>query len=558
MNPVSQSASRDVEEPSFQRPSVTQVSPEDINKKVKTLQKAFKTGKLAGAVCLRPQHDARNFGHFDKSVVLCASFDEIRQKFVDRAKIILAKECLVRLQASTEFVRELGETIESYNTYLEDQQESQRKNTAEFPFKVERFHCLCQTAKTHWISHIAIRERISSDPWLPIFVPEVRDDLAMVYTALCHLADTAVSFVANILLCVIRIAEKCKWSLSREELSALCQGIEDFNRLFEYTRNVSNERDEYFSWKEGNSLSKSKFKERLTPCLVPAVLDIRDVCSFTLNKLLNGVANERSHIMAIHVHNFLSEHQEITQTLSYDFASNFEWRDFSMVFAGRNVTPGQQRLKTKNGLMTVFNRNQIPLLKLEPDSPILLFDSQEQKFLNHFIIQLETSTTLILGRQLGGESKTGILPPLHTLRPRGTEGSGEIFIDQGGPAIISSSGSREGHGILKHVSEHGSPRLNKRVQWHTSVDSETKNQVHFHYSSLLWSNFGATLIGVMGEHPRSGNFANAALGPVFLWSEFLQMAVVRMTESLRLSGRLTGVKCKCHFQDANNIMAHLH
>ena len=48
----------------------------------------------------------------------------------------------------------------------------------------------------------------------------------------------------------------------------------------------------------------------------------------------------------------------------------------------------------------------------------------------------------------------------------------------------------------------------------------------------------------MAENQESiGNLTqNVALGPLFLWSDFLLMVVVRMMESLRLSGKFERVQ----------------
>ena len=196
----------------------------------------------------------------------------------------------------------------------------------------------------------------------------------------------------------------------------------------------------------------------------------------------------------------------------------------------------------KNGVLSVLNRNQIPLLKLDPDSPLLLYDSQEQKFLSNLISQLATSTTLLLGHHVSGERKNVIqLPPLQSpqnSRSRtaaGTEKEAASGTEEGG-VCSSSSSQQEGHGILRHTPGHGSPRLSKRVQWHAPLDSETTMQLHFQYSSVLWSSFGEELLNVMSQNPVSFSSGKAFIGPLFLWPDFLLIVVMRMMESLRLSG----------------------
>lgn len=530
--PSSSAASNDGINNSFQRLSVTQISPTDIRKNVWTLQKAFKSVNQTGNVCLKLQQASRGFSHFGQGVALCEIFSDIGQKFVDRSKIVLARECLVRLEASAKFVRELEDAVENYTSYLE----SERAIPSEFPFKVERFHDICHTAKSHCMYRVAITELISSDPWLRKCVPDMRDDLKMVSKTLSQLAGTALSLISNILSCVLRLAERCKWHLSQQDLSSVCQGIEDFNRLFEYTTNFQNDGRELLSLSEARDSVQAKDRSSVfSSTAVPN--STGDVYLLTLNKLLNGVACERSRILAGNVHKFVSEHQEVSRMLKYDFAANFEWKDFGVVCTGGNM-----RLEgsLKNGVLSVLNRNQIPLLKLDSDSPLLLCDSQEQKFFSNFISQLATSTTLILGRHVSGEKKNVIqLPPLQSptsrSRAAGTEQEATLGSEEGG-VCTSSSSQQEGHGILRHTLGHGSPRLGKRVQWHAPLDSETTKQLHFQYSSMLWSSFGEELLNVMLQNPVSFSSGDVFIGPLFLWPDFLLIVVMQMMESLRLSG----------------------
>lgn len=526
----SAAASNDGINNSFQRLSVTQIAPTDIKKNVWTLQKAFKGVSLTKNACLKPQHVSGSFGHFEQGVPLCEIFGDIGQKFLDRSKIVLARECLVRLESSAKFVEELGETVEKYTSYLEDE----RPIPSEFPFKVERFHDICHAAKTHCMYRVAITELISSDPWLRKCVPEMLEDLEMVDKGLSQLADTTLSLISNILSSVLRLAEKCKWRLSQKGLSAICQGIEDFNRLFEYTRNFQNDERKLISLNEARHFVQSKGRQ-----IAVSTTAVADVCLLSLNKLLNGVACERSRILAGHVYKFVSEHQEVTRTLKYDFAANFEWKDFGVVCTGGNVRLEGSTLK--NGVLSVLSRNQIPLLKLDPDSPLLSFDSQEQKFFSNLISQLATSTTLMLGHHVGGERKNVIqFAPLQQLTSRSrtvdADLEGTSTTEEGG-VCTSSSPHQEGHGILRHTSGPGSPRLNKRVQWHAPLDSETTKQLHFNYSSMLWASFGEELVKLMVENQGDViSLTDVVLGPLFLWSDFLLMVVVRMVESLRLSG----------------------
>ena len=504
--PSSPVASNDGINNSFQRLSVTQISPTDIKKNVWTLQKALKSVNVTGSACLKPQHASGGFSHFGQGVPLCEIFGDIGQKFVDRSKIVLARECLVRLEASTKFVKVLEDVVENYTSYLE----SERAFPSDFPFKVERFHDICHTAKAHCTYRLAITELISSDPWLRKCVPDMRDDLKMVNKTLSQLVDTALSLISNILSCVLRLAEKCKWDLSQQDLSAVCQGIEDFNRLFEYARNFQNDGKELLSLSDARDFVPSKDRHSVFSSTAES-----DVCLLTLNKLLNGVACERSSTLAGNVHKFVSEHQEVTRTLKYDFAANFEWKDFGVVCTGGNV-----RLEgtLKNGVLSVLSRNQIPLLKLDPDSPLLLCDSQEEKFFSNLISQLATSTTLILGRHVSGDRKNVVqLPPLQPLASRsraaGTELEGASGIEEGGLSTSSPS-QQEGHGILRHSPGHGSPRLCKRVQWHAPLDSETTKQLYFHYSSILWSSLGEELVNAMSENPGFVSSADVFVGSI--------------------------------------------
>ena len=532
--PSSSAASNDGINNSFQRLSVTQISPTDIRKNFWTLQKTFISVNQTGNVCLNLQHASRGFSHFGEGVALCEIFSDIGQKFVDRSKIVLARECLVRLEASAKFVRELEDAVENYTSYLE----SERAIPSGFPFKVDRFHDICHTAKSHCMYRVAIAELISSDPWLGKCVPDMRNDLKMVTKALSQLAGTTLSLISNILSCVLRLAEKCRWDLSQQDLSSVCQGIEDFNRLFEYATNFQNDGRDLLSLSGARDFLQPKYHSSVFSST--AVRNSTgDVYLLTLNKVLNGVACERSRILAGNVHKFVSEHQEVSRTLKYDFAANFEWKDFGVVCTGGNM-----RLEgtLKNGVLSVLNRNQIPLLKLDPDSPLLSCDSQEQKFFSNLISQLATSTTLILGHHVSGERKNVIqLPPLQSLTSRsrtaaGTEQDAASGTEEGG-VCSSSPSQQEGHGILRHTPGHGSPRLGKRVQWHAPLDSETSMQLQFQYSSVLWSSFGEELLNVMSQNPVSFSSGEAFIGPLFLWPDFLLIVVMRMMESLRLSGK---------------------
>lgn len=526
---------------SFQRLSVTQISPTDIKKNVWTLQKAFRSVTQTGNVCLKLQHASRGFSHFGQGVALCEIFSDIGQKFVDRSKIVLARECLVRLEASAKFVRELEDAVENYTSYLE----SERPIPSEFPFKVDRFHDICHTAKSHCMYRVAIAELISSDPWFGKCVPDMRDDLKMVTKTLSQLEGTALSLISNILSCVLRLAEKCKWNLSQQDLSSVCQGVEDFNRLFDYATNFQNDGMELLSLSQARDFVQSKYRSTLfSPTAVRN--STGDVYFLTLNKLLNGVACERSRILAGNVHKFVSEHQEVSRTLENDFAANFEWKDFGVVCTGGNM-----RLEgtLKNGVLSVLNRNQIPLLKIDPDSPLLLYDSQEQKFFSNLISQLATSTTLILGHHVSGERKNVILlPPLQSPSSRSsTSGTEQESASGTEEAVVYSSSlsQQEGHGILRHHAGHGSPRLSKRVQWHAHLDSETTKQLHLQYSSVLWSSFGEELLNVMSQNPVSFSSGDTFIGPLFLWPDFLLIVVMRMMESLRLSGEYISSSTFC-------------
>ena len=523
---------------SFQRLSVTQIAPTDIRKNVWTLQKAFKSVNQTGNVCLKLQHASRGFSHFRQGVVLCEIFSDIGQKFVDRSKIVLARECLVRLESSAKFVRELEDAVENYTSYLE----SERAIPSEFPFKVDRFHDICQTAKSHCMYRVAIAELVCSDPWLGKCVLDMQDDLKVVSKSLSQLVGTALSLISTILTCVLRLAEKCKWDLSQKDLSSVCQGVEDFNRLFEYATNFQNDGRGLLSLSEARDFLQSKYHSSVFSST--AVRNSTgDVYLVTLNKLLNGVASERSRILAGNVHKFVSEHQEVSRTLEYNFAVNSEWKDFGVVCTGGNM-----RLEgALNGVLSVLNRNHIPSLKLDPDSPLLSYDSQEQKFFSNLISQLATSTTLILGHHVSGERKNVIqLPPLQTPTSRsraaaGTEQEAASRNEEGG-VYSSSSSQQESHGILRHTPGHGSPRLSKRVQWHAPLNSETTKQLHFQYSSVLWSSFGEELLNVMSQNPVSLSSGDTFIGPLFLWPDFLLIVVMRMMESLRLSGEYI---CSC-------------
>lgn len=508
---------------SFQRLSVTQISPSDVQKNVTTLWKAFKSANLTENTCINPQHDTVSFGHFEQGVRLGEIYTDISRKFVERSKIVLKRECLARLLAFTEFVRELEESTESYTTFVENEE----KLLAEFPFNVERFHDICQKAKTHCSHRVAITKMVSGDVWLGKSLPDMQVDLNIVYQRLHQQEEMALSLIGSILWCVWRIAENWKWRLSQQTLSALCQGIEDFNRLVEYYKRLDTDDRGLPNLSETRQCSRLS----LAAFLGPEFSISSDVCLMSLNKLMNSIASVRSKILASHVCKFISEHKEVTQAMSYDFVCNLKWNDFGVFFSGGNT---RTESKFKNGVLTVLNRNQIPLLKLDPDSPLLLFDAQEQTFLTNFISQLAMSTTLILGVHVARERKTVVLPSIQS--PGGNVASmEETGRDKRGVSGTNVLSCSEAHGILRHFPGQGSPRLNKRVQWNAPLDRETMKHIQAHYDGILWSSFGGQLIDALSGFPEYMDSKDDLVWSSFLWTDFLTMVIVRMLESLRLS-----------------------
>ena len=509
---------------SFQRLSVKQISPSDVQRNVRTIKKAFKSFHLNQNTCLNPQHDAETFNHFEQGVRLGEIYTDISRKFVERSKIVLKRECLVRLQAFSEFVTELEESVENYTALLLND----RKLSVEtFPFKVERFHDICQKAKTHCSHEMAIRKMVSEDVWICKSLSDMQDDLNMVHKTLHRQREMSFSLISSILWCVLRIVKKWDWRLSPQALSALCQGIEDYNRLIEFVKSFEKENGlpDFSEARQCSKLSLDAF-------LSPAVSMWSDVCLLPLSKLTNSIASVRSKVLACHVCKFLSEHEEVTRAVRYDFVTNFEWNDFGVALYGGGT---RSENAMKKGILTVLNRNQIPLLKLDPDSQLPLFYSQEQAFLSNLTSQLTKSTSLIMGHQVIGERKTVILPSIENLKDNVTAMEETGHDQKGMNSPVSHS---EGHGILKHSTGYGSPRLNKRVQWNAPLDAETMKQIQTQYDGILWSSFGRELINTLSEYPEFSNkLKDYSFGPLFLWSDFFTMVNVRMLESLRLSGR---------------------
>ncbi|XP_074611734.1 uncharacterized protein LOC141866194 isoform X1 [Acropora palmata] len=510
---------------SFQRLSVKQISPSDVQRNVRTIKKAFKSFHLNQNTCLNPQHDAESFNHFEQGVRLGEIYTDISRKFVERSKIVLKRECLVRLQAFSEFVTELEESVENYTSLLLND----RKLSVEtFPFKVERFHDICQKAKTHCSHEMAIRKMVSEDVWICKSLSDMQDDLNMFHKTLHRQREMSFSLISSILWCVLRIVKKWDWRLSPQALSALCQGIEDYNRLIEFVKSFEKE-----NGLPGFSEARQCSKLSLDAFLSPAVSMWSDVCLLPLSKLTNSIASVRSKVLTCHVCKFLSEHEEVTRAVRYDFVTNFEWNDFGVALYGGGT---RSENAMKKGILTVLNRNQVPLLKLDPDSQLPLFYSQEQAFLSNLTSQLTKSTSLIMGHQLIGERKTVILPSIENLKDNATAMEETGHDQKGMNSPVSHS---EGHGILKHSTGYGSPRLNKRVQWNAPLDAETMKQIQTQYDGILWSSFGRELINALSEYPEFSNkLKDYSFGPLFLWSDFFTMVNVRMLESLRLSGCL--------------------
>lgn len=507
----------------FQKPS-QKTSPEDIKEYITVLQGGFKGSVPSCCACFRPRSEATTFGHFQQSGHLSASIAEINRTFRERAKLALLKDCFLRLQASKEFVSELEKTTEGYNAFLRERLDSCDDSVRSgFPFKADRFHDICQSAKSqlrHWST---VKQTILAEPWLRGSLPDLLHDLQIIKRGLYQQGKTAVLWIAGILSCVMRIAERCEWRLSHEVLRSIFRGIEDYNRLCEYFKDVTGEVESVFSLDEASFAAHAKLCLLFRGCCNPCGQNENKVCAISLNRLLNGVARQRSYILARYVHKFLREHDEINRTLNCDFPSIFQWKD--------SLWSNQTGTQPKNGVVTACSRNQIPLLKIDPEAPFLSFDSEENKFASNLIAQLSNATTLMLG----GEKKPLLQTPLSDAPHHdGVKGQS--------PMVPAQRDIEASHGILKHQSGNVSPRLGKRVQWLAPLDGATKGQLCLEYMAMIWCNFGMTLVQELEEATWKAEQMGRSLGPNPLWSNTLMVSAVGLLESLRLSGKQSAVK----------------
>ena len=477
----------------------TSESAEDIKNQIGALRGYLKDSVSIYCSCLRSNSEETNFGHFEYGGRLSEAVAEIDHKLRERARLTVLRDCFCRLHSSKEFVRELEKTAEGYTAFSKKLTNSCDDSVRDgFPFKAERFRDICQRAKAQLRHWSAIRQAIFADSFLCKSAPDLLNDLGIVKEKLREQGKSSVVWIGSILCSVIHIAEICQWCLSNDVLQSIFRGVEDYNRLCEYFKDVSKEVDSVFSLDEASLSAHAKMCPP-SRCQVLRTHQLH-ILAVSLNKLLNGVAKERSTMLSRHLRKTLMENEDISGTVQ----SVFDWKDFNL---HQTATP------SRNGVVRVSS-SPVGLGKSTPEI-FISFHSGERQFVSSLIEQLSSATTLMLGAERGAmfpkTPSRGLprdLPPL-------------------GASADSESGTA-GHGILKTQSGAISPRLNKRVQWLAPMDSETKGRVCLQYLSMVWSYFQLSCLQEFQE-PNWEEEQVTALspGPMDLWPVGLSMAVVK-------------------------------
>ncbi|EDO47694.1 predicted protein [Nematostella vectensis] len=476
------------------------------------------------------------FGHFEAGALLCSNVRQIDQEMHQRIGLVLMKDCLVRLRSSCALITDLEKTTESYVAYLKDLRLRRPEKTKEFIFKGGRFQELCQEARTHLTFWSIFRERFSAEPKIRSALLKMQEHFGYIHAALGRGILGLTAWLGSILFCVLQIAHHLQWRLTKNLYRDISTAIEDFNRLCEYSNDVLQDNEIICNLEQFEDFEHSLVCEKYGICAPMTVnknaLSGRNICPITLNKLLNEIADGRACTLAGLVSEFLCQHEEIRRGLEADLTSKWEWEDLNLTATHRHDPKVSNTSSLPNGIITVMSKANTPVINLPKESPILTFDSIEHKFIVQLMVHLATSTTLMVSNTADRRLFMHRSLPQQGLC---SDNCNEQGVDDQG---VTSQGDQESnHGILKHSNSVTSPRQNKRVQWHESLDIDTKAQISSYYMDRLWDHLGPALCNLLHGLRRRRNTYNP-LGSVILWPNSLVLVALSLLESLHKSGSL--------------------
>lgn len=531
---ISTAGARANDEVSSQRHASQTILAMDIEESMPAVNEAFKSVSGQTCLCFNQQQGRKYFGHFEMGTRMNSSVKQIEKRIEERRGLTLMRDCLLRLQASLEFVSELENIMENYLSYYKDLKEKGTELERDFLFKGHRFHDLCLTAKDHLTFWSLFTERCSSETTVKYSSPRLQSDLRWAHTALLRVISRFTTLISNILVYVLDIACFQQWQLSDGLLKDISSAIEDLNRLLEYSRSVLNENDVLFKLSSASSFSDSIVCKLFGFCATARQIPSSNVYSVSLGKLFQGTAKKRARVLGGHVLSFVHQRQEISANLKSDLVRRLEWKDLNI------VSCDHKKLDQGNGVITVRGRNHVPQLKLDPNSPLVSFESIEYQFITELISKLATSNSLM--------SSHGIDKKLHMHKSLPQKGlyhtdneESEDQVDEG-TVPAHNTEPEAGHSILKHSAGSVSPRLSKRVQWHHSIDMDSKAQVSVLYMDILWSSCSIVMCQMAEVLGWERNYKGVH-GPLPLWSDNIMMSVVRGLESLQLSGIVINIFC---------------
>lgn len=496
-----------IEQPVFQRDDFRGTLPLKIEKNVSALQDSFKSVRKVVCLCPAKRSSKVDFGHFQPGTRICSSVKQIEKRIEERVGLTLVKNCLSRLQASCRFTSELENIMEYYLTYLKDLDSKGSNLEREFSFKGHRFHELCLTAKDHLTFWSVFLDRCSKEYRFKSIFSALERDIRSAHKSLLKVIGRFQVMISTILVYVLNIAYSLKWVLSDGLLKDISSAIEDLNRLSEYSKSIQDENDVMFKTSTTSLFSDTATCKVFGVCASVRVNSVDT--SVSLQRLFNDTAKRRARIFGSHLLSFLHEQDDICLCLKNDLTMKRGWRDFDQRPQGSNCYPS-------------------------PSGAITSFPSLEHQFISELIFKLATSMTLM--------SSYGMDKKLFMHKSLPQKGLFHEDVDEQHPTADGtppeehpSEPEGASHSILKHTPGTVSPRLSKRVQWHHSIDVDVKAQVSLQYMDILWSSTSVTICQMLEllswEREVKGIF-----GPLPLWSDSLLLSVVKVLESVALSG----------------------
>ena len=504
------------------------ILPMEVEESYAVLQDSFRRVNSVTCMCSGRREAKTDFGHFEPGYRMCSCVKQIEKRIEERVGLTLVRNCLMRLQASYEFINELEHTLENYLSYYKDLQARGTELERDFSFRGQHFHDFCQTAKDHLTFWSMFSERYSTETRLKTTLPRLENDMKKVHGALLLVIGRFTTLISSILLCVLDIAFYQQWQLSDALLKNISAAIEDLNRLLEYSRSVFNENDVLFKMGPMGAYSDSAMCVMFGYCMSTRQAPSSGVSTVSLNKLFNDTARNRARIFGGHVLSILNRQEEISRSLKCDLTCKSDKRGLQMVTSDENNL-------VDSAVITVKEKRHACKVELDPKSPLLSFQSLEHQFITDLISRLATSNSLMSSHGLDKKLLMHKSLPQKGLYHADTdapaaEASDEVYVQ-----AHTLSEPEAGHSILKHSPGVVSPRLSKRVQWHHSIDEDSKAQLSILYTNFLWSNCSITVCQML-ESLAWGKGCTSSIGPLPLWSETVLKAVMKVLESLYNSG----------------------